>query len=126
MDYYETVSTILPAAREGRKVLHRRGIVRIVITLLLVYSLLRFARAGQAAAEMERTAADLGRELVTLEQEHAALERRLLERQSPAQMEALARRELGMVMPGEIVFLLPEPTRTNSEETERDPLWRWK
>ena len=104
----------------------RRGIVRIVITLLLVYSLLRFARAGQAAAEMERTAADLGRELVTLEQEHAALERRLLERQSPAQMEALARRELGMVMPGEIVFLFSEAEESATEETEREPIWRWK
>ena len=106
--------------------LDRRGIVRIVITLLLVYSLLRFARAGQAAAEMERTAADLGRELVTLEQEHAALERRLLERQSPAQMEALARRELGMVMPGEIVFLFSEAEESATEETEKEPIWRWK
>ncbi len=106
--------------------LDRRGIVRIVITLLLVYSLLRFARAGQAAAEMERTAADLGRELVTLEQEHAALERRLLERQSPAEMEALARRELGMVMPGEIVFLFSEAEESATEETEKEPIWRWK
>ena len=37
----------------------RRGIVRIVITLLLVYSLLCFARAGRTLAEMERTAARL-------------------------------------------------------------------
>ena len=104
----------------------RRGIVRIVITLLLVYSLLCFARAGQTAAEMERTAAALERELDALEQEHAALERRLQQRESPQAMEALARRELGMVMPGEIVFLLPETTEGNLEETERDPLWRWK
>ena len=104
----------------------RRGIVRIVISLLLVYSLLCFARAGRALAEMERTAAALERERDALEREHAALELRLLQREDPARMEALARRELGMVMPGEIVFLLPEPTRTNSEETERDPLCRWK
>ena len=36
---------------------NRRGIVRIVIILLLVYALLCFARAGQTAAEMERKAA---------------------------------------------------------------------
>ncbi len=83
----------------------RRGIVRIVITLLLVYSLLCFARAGRTAAQMERTGAALTLELDTLEQEHAALERQLLERDSPEGMEALARRELGMVMPGEMVFL---------------------
>ena len=82
----------------------RRGIVRIVIILLLVYSLLSFARAGQTAAEMERKAAALERELASLEQEHTALERQLRRRESPAEMEALARRELGMVMPGEIVF----------------------
>ena len=86
----------------------RRGIVRIVITLLLVYSLLCFARAGRTAVEMERTAATLEGELASLEQEHAALERRLLERDDPDRMEALARRELGMVMPGEIVFLFSE------------------
>ena len=106
--------------------LNRRGIVRIVITLLLVYSLLRLARAGQAVAEMERTAADLGRELVTLEQEHAALERRLLQRQSPSQMEALARRELGMVMPGEIVFLFSQAEESTKEETERKAICPWK
>ena len=105
---------------------HRRGIVRIVITLLLVYSLLCFARAGQTAAEMERTAAALERELAALEQEHAALERRLLQRESPERMEALARRELGMVMPGEIVFLFSQAEEPQSEETERNPLWRWK
>ena len=104
----------------------RRGIVRIVITLLLVYALLCFARSGRSLAEMERTAADLGRELVTLEQEHAALERRLLERQSRSQMEALARRELGMVMPGEIVFLFTQKEEAKSAQTERDPLCHWK
>lgn len=103
-----------------------RGIVRIVITLLLVYSLLCFARAGQTAAEMERTAAALDRELEELEQEHAALERRLQQRDSPQAMEALARRELGMVMPGEIVFLFTESKEADLEETERDPLWHWK
>lgn len=104
----------------------RREIVRIVMSLLLAWSLLRFARAGQTAAEMERTAAALQRELETLEQEHAALEQRLLERQSRSQMEALARRELGMVMPGEIVFLFPQEEEPETVETEREPIWRWK
>ena len=103
----------------------RRGIVRIVISLLLVYSLLCFARAGRALAEMERTAAALERERDALEREHAALELRLLQREDPARMEALARRELGMVMPGEIVFLFPEEKETQSQQTERNPLWHW-
>ncbi len=105
---------------------NRRGIVRIVITLLLAYSLLCFARAGRALAEMERTAASLAWRRDLLEREHAMLELRLLRGDDAAQMEALARRELGMVMPGEIVFLMSGPTQTESEETERDPLWRWK
>jgi cell division protein FtsB len=104
----------------------RRGIVRIVITLLLIYSLLCFARAGRALAEMERTAAQLEEERELLEQEHAQWEAQLLQRESPEQMEALARRELGMVMPGEIVFLFTQEEQSNSEQTERDPLWHWK
>ena len=101
-----------------------RGIVRIVITLLLVYSLLCFAQAGRALAEMERTAAQLEGERDLLEREHAMLELRLLRGDDAAQMEALARRELGMVMPGEIVFLFAEE-EANSQQTERDPLWHW-
>ncbi len=93
---------------------NRRGIVRIVIILLLVYALLCFARAGQTAAEMERKAAALERELSQLEQEHAVLERRLRQREDPVQMEALARRELGMVMQGETVFLFAEEQEAKS------------
>lgn len=104
----------------------RRGIVRVVITLLLAYSLLCFARAGRSLAEMERTAASLAAEREILEREHAAWELRLLQREDPAAMEALARRELGMVMPGEIVFLFPQEETPNSEQIERNPLWRWK
>ena len=103
----------------------RRGIIRIVIILLLVYALLCFARAGQTAAEMERKAASLEREVETLEMEHADLERRLRWREDPARMEALARRELGMVMPGETVFLFAEED-ANSVKTERNPICRWK
>ena len=95
---------------------NRRGIVRIVIGLLLAYSLLHAARAGRGAAEMEQTAARAERELQSLREEHAALTRQLSQREEPARMEALARQELGMVMPGEILFIFVE-----SEETERDP-----
>lgn len=93
----------------------RRGIVRIVITLLLVYAMLCFARSGRSLAEMERTAADLREERERLERERAALELRLLDREDPARMEALARRELGMVMPGEIVFLFSEDPQADSD-----------
>ena len=92
----------------------RRGIIRIVITLLLVYALLCFARSGRSLAEMEQTAADLREQRENLEQERAALELRLLDREDPARMEALARRELGMVMPGEIVFLFSEDPQADS------------
>lgn len=92
----------------------RRGIVRIVITLLLVYALLCFASSRRSLAEMERTAAELKGEREILEQEHAALELRLLQRDDPDRMEALARRELGMVMPGEIVFLFAEDAQAES------------
>ncbi len=79
--------------------LDRRGIVRIVITLLLAYSLLCFARAGRALAEMEQTAASLEREREALEQERAEWELRLQQRDRPEQLEALVRRERGMGMP---------------------------
>ena len=104
----------------------RRGIVRIVITLLLIYALLCFASSGRSLAEMERTAAELKGQRESLERERAALELRLLQQEDPARSAALARRELGMVMPGEIVFLFAEDAQADSEQTERNPLWLWK
>ncbi len=104
----------------------RRGIVRIVITLLLVYALLCFASSGRSLAEMERTAAELKGQRESLERERAALELRLLQQEDPARSAALARRELGMVMPGEIVFLFTQEEEANSVQTERDPLCHWK
>ena len=115
-----------PPMERGESVLSRRGIVRIVIPMLLIYALLCFARAGRSLADMERTVAALQTERESLAGEHARLELRLAQREDPARMEALARRELGMVMPGEIVFLFTQEEEANSVQTERDPLCRWK
>lgn len=115
-----------PPMERGESVLSRRGIVRIVIPMLLIYALLCFARAGRSLADMERTVAALQTERERLAGEHTRLELRLAQREDPARMEALARRELGMVMPGEMVFLFAEKAETNSEQTERNPLWPWK
>ena len=104
--------------------LRRRGIVRIVITLLLIYALLCFARSGRSLAALEKTAADLREQRISLEQQRAQLQ--LLQQADPARMEALAREDLGMVMPGEIVFLFADSKQADSEQTERNPLWLWK
>ena len=120
------MSMRLPPRERGEGVLDRRRILRIIIPMLLLYALLCFARAGRSLAEMERTVAALQTERESLAGEHARLELRLAQREDPARMEALARRELGMVMPGEMVFLFAEKAETNSEQTERNPLWPWK
>ena len=116
----------LPREERGERVLSRRRILWIVIPMLLIYALLCLARAGRSLAEMEQTVAALQTEREILAREHAQLELRLVQREDPARMEALARRELGLVMPGEMVFLFAEKAQTNSEETERNPLWPWK
>ena len=67
--------------------LRRRGIVRIVITLLLIYALLCFARSGRSLAALEKTAADLREQRISLEQERAQLQ--LLQQADPARMDAL-------------------------------------
>ena len=126
LDYYETVSMCLPREERGERVLSRRRILWIVIPMLLIYALLCLARAGRSLAEMEQTVAALQTEREILAREHAQLELRLVQLEDPARMEALARRELGLVMPGEMVFLFAEKAQTNSEETERNPLWPWK
>ena len=119
------MSMRLPPRERGEGVLDRRRILRIIIPMLLLYALLCFARAGRSLAEMERTIVALQTERERLAGEQAQLELRLAQGDDPARMEALAR-EMGMVMPGEMVFLFAEKEETNSEQTERNPLWLWK
>lgn len=82
----------------------RETLLRLVITALLLYALAHFAAAQLRLTQTEALAASLEAENAALEAEHTALIERLSAGEGPEELEARARRELGLVRPGEIVF----------------------
>ena len=88
--------------RDDRR--QRELLLRLVLTALLLYALARLGLARQELGRClahEEEARTAYRELCV---RHEELERRLDAAEDPASLEALARRRLGLVMPGEIVF----------------------
>ena len=82
--------------------------LRLVATALLLYALAHLTAAQLRLARTERLAEALAAERSALAAENAALEERLRSGGSAETLEELARRELGLVRPGEIVFLFED------------------
>jgi cell division protein FtsB len=99
---------VAPVARPAWR---RRGVHLLLgfVTLVLVIDaligekgLLESMRAGRQYQQLERSVEDLQRENARLRDEV----RRLTE--DPAAIESLAREELGLMRPGEVVFILKD------------------
>ena len=79
--------------------------LRLAATALLLYALAHLTAAQLRLARTEELAAALAEERAALAAENEALEERLRGGEDPAALEERARRELGLVRPGEIVFV---------------------
>jgi cell division protein FtsB len=87
------------------------------VVLLALVALLLSAGAGvfrQFLAQRERIDR-LERHIHALVAERGRLERRIQQLHDPEYLERLARRCLGMVEPGEILFVVPEEDRADGE-----------
>ena len=84
----------------------RERLIRIVLVLLLLYAAGCLAAVGRRVHSAELRLQELRQELACVEQATAALR---AESGTPddAALEALARRRLGLVLPGETIFLFP-------------------
>lgn len=92
------------AGRRGRRVLR---IALAIVTAVLLVDALVGEKGLMALVEARREHADVERSLLRARAENARLReeaRRL--REDPAAIEELARRELGMIKPGEKLFIL--------------------
>lgn len=86
----------------------RETLSRLVTTALLLYALAHFAAAQMQLSRTEALAASLEEQRAALAAEQAALRERLSEGESPEKLEARAREELGLVRPGEIIFVFTD------------------
>ena len=86
----------------------RRTLIRIVLLALLLYAALCMARLGRGLYAAQHTAQALAAKLESVELENRALRQKLEGGRSREELEALAWQRLGLVRPGEIVFLFPD------------------
>ncbi len=99
--------------------MHNKNVIlRIVIVVLLCYTLSSFIAARQRLRETELAVQSARQELTELEQENARLKKQIAGLDDEDELRRLAWQRLGMVMPDEKVFYFT----TDREDTT----WGWK
>lgn len=101
-----------PEVGVARRRARRRRVrwVLAVVASLLVANALAGERGVVARLTAGRTHADLLAGIEEIQRENAALRERIRRlREDPREIEALARRELGLIRPGERVFVVKRP-----------------
>ncbi len=97
---------------------NRELVFRIVVVSLLMYSMTAFTAGLVNLRKTQRMSDELEVELCELRTENERLREELANPPDDEKMEQLARERLGMVKPGEKIFIFD----TDREE----PLWGWK
>lgn len=90
-----------------RKVRVKPG--RILLLLLVLWVGFSFARNAVANYQLRQEIRALEKRLEVLELRRADLEREIEEWLSPENVERIAREQLGLVKPGEVLYRLSEP-----------------
>ncbi|NLL48508.1 MAG: septum formation initiator family protein [Firmicutes bacterium] len=81
---------------------------RIVLLVILVWIGFNFAKNGVANYKLRQEIEALEKRLVVLEMRKEDLEREIEEWKSPENVERIAREQLGLVKPGEVVYRVSE------------------
>ncbi len=93
--------------KQRRKV--RINVGRVMLVVLVLWVAFGFARNAVANYKLRREIESLTKRIAVLEMRKADLEREIEEWLSPENVEKIAREQLGLVKPGEIVYRLSEP-----------------
>jgi cell division protein FtsL len=81
---------------------------RILVLLLILWVGFSFARGGWENLKLKRQIEALEKQLIVLEMRKEDLEREIEEWRSPENVERVAREQLGLVKPGEVVYRVSE------------------
>lgn len=82
---------------------------RILLLVVVLWIGFSFARSGLANFKLRQEIASLEKRLAVLEMRRQDLEREIEEWKSPENVERVAREQLGLVKPGEVVYRVSEP-----------------
>jgi cell division protein FtsL len=90
---------------------------KILLLLVVLWVGFNFARNAFDNYQLKQKISALEKQLVVLELRGEELEKEIAEWQSPENIERIAREELGLVKPGEVMYILSEPL---TADVERD------
>lgn len=110
----------------------RENLRRLVLVMLLLYSLWHYVGARQTLERTEMLSAELQQERDALEAEQRLLRKHMAELETEEGLESAARERLGLVKPGELIFYVidgddaaqPQEENTITDREERP--WEWK
>ena len=86
----------------------RKTLIRIVLVCLLLYAAVCLLQLGRELRAAQDAGQLLSARLQSVERENNALRQRLQDGRSTEEWESLAWQRLGLLKPGEIVFLFPQ------------------
>lgn len=105
-------------AREiKRKKSNKVPLGRLLLILFVIWIGFHFGRNAWDNHKLQRQISALEKQIAVLELRGAELEREIEEWKSPANVERVAREELGLVKPGEVMYIISEPL---TSEVDRD------
>lgn len=87
----------------------------IILCILVIWIGINFARNGVRNYKLRIEIESLQREIAAIELRNQQLEEEILNWQSPEYVERVAREELGLVKPGETVYILAQPADAGIE-----------
>lgn len=90
---------------------------RVLLILFVLWVGFHFSRNAWDNHKLRQEISSLEKQMSVLELRGAELEREIKEWQSPENIERVAREELGLVKPGEVMYIISEPL---TSEVERD------
>lgn len=88
---------------------------KVLLLLLALWVGFNFARNALENYQLKQEISALEKRLVVLELRGKELEKEIAEWQSPENIERVAREELGLVKPGEVMYIISEPLVTDVE-----------
>ena len=89
----------------------KETLIRIVLPALLIYAALCLSSAKRELHTADAVEASLRLRLETIEQDNLAVSQKLTEGWSAEELESLARERLGLVLPGDRIFLFTSDGR---------------
>jgi cell division protein FtsL len=96
-------------AKRRRRVRSKQGL--LILCVLVLWVGFNFARTAYRNYRLRVEIESLQREIAAVELRNKQLEEEIVNWQSPEYVERAAREELGLVKPGETVYILAQPAQ---------------